>query len=77
MNEEPLAGGIANAGAVTRLGGYVLRPAGPHLASIHRLMRSVRLAGFDGAPVPVGRAQDGRERLQYIEGDVPVPPYPE
>jgi Phosphotransferase enzyme family len=77
MDEEPLAGGIANAGAVTRLGDHVLRPAGPHVASIHRLMRSVRLAGFDGVPVPAGSDQDGRERLEYIEGDVPVPPYPE
>jgi Phosphotransferase enzyme family len=77
MTEEPLIGGIANAGAVTRIGGHVLRPAGPHAASIHRLMRSVRLAGFDGAPLPAGSDQDGRERLEYIEGEVPVPPYPE
>jgi aminoglycoside phosphotransferase (APT) family kinase protein len=77
MTEEPLIGGIANAGAVTRIGRHVMRPAGPHVASIHRLMRSVRLAGFDGAPVPAGSVQDGRERLEYIEGDVAVPPYPE
>jgi aminoglycoside phosphotransferase (APT) family kinase protein len=77
MNEEPLPGGIANAGAVTRLGGQVLRPAGPHAASIHRLMRSVRAAGFDGVPVPAASGQDGRERLEYIDGEVPVPPYPE
>jgi hypothetical protein len=77
MDEEPLAGGIANAGAVTRIGGHVLRPASPHVASIHGLMRSVRLAGFDGAPMPVEIGQDGRERLEFIDGDVPVPPYPQ
>jgi hypothetical protein len=76
MDEEPLAGGIANAGAVTRIGSHVLRPASPHVASIHDLMRRVRLAGFDGGPVPAGSGQDGRECLEYIEGDVPVPPYP-
>jgi hypothetical protein len=37
----------------------------------------VRLAGFDGAPSPVGIDEDGRERLVFIEGDVPVPPYPD
>jgi len=37
----------------------------------------VRHAGFDAAPVPVGVDADGRERLVFIDGDVPVPPYPE
>jgi phosphotransferase family enzyme len=76
MDEEPLAGGIANAGAVTRIGGHVLRPASPHMSSIHRLLQSVRLAGFDGVPVPAGSGQIGRERLKFIKGDVPLPPYP-
>jgi hypothetical protein len=74
--EQPLAGGIANAGNVTRSGGHVLRPAHPHAASVHRLLRSLRQAGFDGAPVPVAIDQDGRERLEFIEGTVPIPPYP-
>ena len=36
----------------------------------------MRHAGFDGAPSPVGIDDDGRERLVFIEGAVPVPPYP-
>jgi aminoglycoside phosphotransferase (APT) family kinase protein len=37
----------------------------------------VRHAGFDGAPSPVGIDGDGRERLVFIEGDVPLAPYPD
>lgn len=37
----------------------------------------MREAGFEGAPEPVGIDDDGRERLVFIEGEVPVPPYPE
>ena len=32
-------------------------------------------AGFDGASVPLG-IDGGRERLVYVAGEVPVPPYP-
>jgi hypothetical protein len=37
----------------------------------------VRQAGFEGVPSPVGIDEDGRERLVFIEGEVPVPPYPD
>ena len=76
MTERPLSGGVANAGRVTRAGQHVLRPASPHWRTIHKLLRSVRAAGFDGASAPAGLEPDGRERLEFIEGDVPVPPYP-
>ncbi len=36
----------------------------------------MRDAGFDGVPEPVGIDPDGRERLTFIPGDVPVPPFP-
>mgnify|MGYP001399087383 CR=1 FL=1 len=71
-----LAGGVANAGSVTRIGNHVLRPASPHSPSIHRYLAWLRSAGFDGASVPVGIESDGRERLVFIEGDVALPPYP-
>lgn len=74
--EEVLQGGVGNAGAVVRVGDYVLRPSGPHTGSIHHLLRHLRAAGFDGAPEPVGIDPDGRERLAYIEGDVAWPPFP-
>jgi hypothetical protein len=76
MDEEELQGGVANAGAVTRAGDDVLRPSNPHSPSIHRFLSFLRAAGFDGASLPRGIDDDGRERLAFIEGDVPVPPYP-
>lgn len=75
--EVPLAGGVANAGRVVRLGPHVLRPSNPHTPSVHSFLRSLRDVGFDGASLPVGVDPDGRERLEFIEGNVPVPPFPE
>ncbi len=74
--EELLQGGVANAGAVVRVGCHVLRPSNPHSASIHRMLASLHDAGFGGASVPVGLDPDGRERLVFIPGDVAIPPYP-
>ncbi|MDQ1449943.1 MAG: hypothetical protein QOC79_2914 [Actinomycetota bacterium] len=76
MHEEPLAGGIANAGKVTRVGREVLRPSNPNSPSIHRFLSGLRDTGFEGASMPVGIDAEGRERLLFIEGDVPLPPYP-
>jgi aminoglycoside phosphotransferase (APT) family kinase protein len=77
VDEQPLRGGVANAGQVTRTGNWVLRPTNPHSPSIHRFLRHVRAAGLAGVPRVVGPAPDGRERLEFIEGDVPLAPYPE
>ena len=71
-----LSGGVANAGAVVRSGDHVLRPANANTPTIHRFLRHLRAAGFDGASFPVGVDADGRERLHFIAGDVPLPPYP-
>ncbi len=75
--EEQLDGGIANAGRVVRVGPHVLRPSSPHSGSIHAFLRAVRDAGFEGASSPVGIDEDGRERLVFIDGEVPVAPYPD
>ena len=64
-------------GQVVRVGSHVLRPSSPHSRSIHAFLRAVRHAGFEGAPVPLGIDEDGRERLVFIDGEVPVAPYPE
>ena len=77
MAEQQLDGGIANAGLVVRAGPHVLRPSSPHSGSIHAFLRAVRHAGFEGASLPVGIDADERERLVFIDGDVPVPPYPD
>src|SRR5437899_3254855 len=55
---------------------HVLRPATRHTPAIHALLRHVRAAGFDGVPRPIGVDPDGRERLVFIPGDVPQPPFP-
>ncbi len=77
VDEQQLAGGVANAGRVTRSGGHVLRPCGPYSGSVRAFLRSLRAAGFEGVPLPAGVAEDGRERFVFIEGDVALPPYPQ
>ena len=37
----------------------------------------MRHAGFEGASSPVGIDEDGRERLVFIDGEVPLAPYPD
>jgi len=74
--EEILQGGVANAGAVVRSGRHVLRPSNPHSASIHAFLTWVRSRGFIGASEPVSIDPDGRERLRFVPGDVPLSPYP-
>ena len=72
MEQKPLDGGIANAGNVVRVGPHVLRPSNPYTGSIHAFLRAVTYAGFEGAPTPVVIDEDGRERLVFIDGEVPV-----
>ena len=69
-------GGVANVGSVVRQGPHVLRPSNPHTPTIHAFLRHLRSAGFEAASFPIGVDPDGRERLEYIEGDVAYPPYP-
>jgi Phosphotransferase enzyme family len=75
--DDVLPGGVANAGRVTRRGNLVLRPANQHSSSIQSFLAGLRATGFTGASAPDGFEPDGRERLIFIAGDVPVPPYPE
>ena len=75
-DEQLLHGGVGNAGAVVRVGSHVLRPTSPHSPAIHALLRHCREVGFDGVPELVGTDPDGRERLVFVPGDVPVPPFP-
>ena len=77
MDEEVLHGGVANAGAVVRVGDHVLRPSNPHSVAIHGALRALRDVGFRGASKPVGIDPDGRERLEFVAGDVAITPFPE
>jgi aminoglycoside phosphotransferase (APT) family kinase protein len=74
--DEVLAGGVANAGRVVRRGAFVIRPSNPHSATVHAFLRELRATGFAGASLPVAIEPDGSERMVFIEGDVPVPPFP-
>jgi hypothetical protein len=71
-----LRGGVSNAGSVVRIGDVVHRPGTPFSPSVQRLLAGVRAHGFQGVPEPLGFGADGRERLRWIEGVVPLPPYP-
>lgn len=77
MAEEHLDGGITNAGKVVRTGRHVLRPSTPYSGSVHAFLHALADAGFKGAPEPAGIDEDGRERLEFIEGVAPAPPYPD
>lgn len=73
--DEVLAGGVANAGAVRRVGNTVVRPANAHSPTIHSFLRALRATGFDGAPEPVALGA-ADETMRFIAGDVAIPPYP-
>jgi Ser/Thr protein kinase RdoA (MazF antagonist) len=75
--EVPLSGGVANPGAVVRVGDTVRRPTGPHTAAVHAFLHHLRDAGFDGVPRPHGFDDQGREILDFVEGEAPLPPFPE
>lgn len=74
-DDEPLRGGVNE---VVRRGDTVIRPAGPHSASVHRLLRHVRAAGFEGGPDVIDLGVDARiETLTFVPGEVtgyPVSP---
>ena len=77
MHEEhPLVGGMDPAAGVVRLGDTVRRPAGPSSAAVRSLLLHLQAAGFGGAPRFLGVDDLGRDVLTFIEGDVPLPPYP-
>ena len=76
VDEVVLYGGVANAGAVVRQGQHVLRPSNPHTETIHAMLRCVNERGFTGASNPIGVDPDGRERMEFIPGDVAIPPFP-
>jgi hypothetical protein len=72
--DGPLPGGNMN--AVERSGDTVLRTAGPWTPTVHRYLRYLRTAGVTGIPQPVG-VEGSRERLSFVEGEVPLYPLPD
>lgn len=75
--EEPLLGGNDNRGAVVRVGDTVRRPPKSSTLAVRALLVHLEDCGFDGAPRFLDVDDQGREVLSFVEGDVPLPPYPE
>ncbi len=62
--------------AVERSGDTVLRNAGPWTPTVHRYLEFLAVAGVSWVPRPLG-IEGGRERLTFLEGDVPLYPLPD
>jgi hypothetical protein len=74
--EEPLTGGMHAARSVVRVGDTVRRPVTKSSDACRALLLHLEQVDFEGAPRYLGRDREGREVLSYIEGQVPLPPYP-
>lgn len=68
MVEEQLSGGLVE-GRCVRVGGTVRRPWLPSSPAVQHLLHHMERAGFDGAPRPLGRDDQGREIVSWIEGE--------
>jgi hypothetical protein len=75
--EERLSDGLDQAGAVMRVGGTVRRPGGPAAAQVRLFFAHLEQVGFDGAPRFHGFDDRNREILDYLDGAVAVPRYPD
>ena len=75
MDESaPLEGG--NTAPVVRVGDTVRRVAGPWTPRVAALMTGLRAAGAPGVPEHRGLDEQGREVVEYVEGEVPIYPMP-
>jgi len=75
-DELPLIGGMDPRWAPVRVGDTVRREAGASGPVVRELLLHLEAVGFDGAPRHLGTDERGREVLSWIDGDVPLPPYP-
>lgn len=66
--EQELTGGGVN--QVRRVGDTVRRPVRPWSGNVRRLLDHLRASGFDGAPRVLGTDAEGREIVEFIEGEV-------
>ena len=73
-DEQALTGG--NSTVVVRVGGAVHRATAPWTPAVHLLLRTLRGAGMDEVPEPLGFDAQGREVLTFLPGDVGGYPLP-
>jgi hypothetical protein len=74
--ELPLTGGDVTEGVV-RVGDTVRRPRGPWSSSVADYLLHLERVGFDEAPRYLGVDDQGRDMLDFVEGDVPSQPVTE
>lgn len=66
--EQALVGRVAGA---TRVGSTVRKRVAPWTSSVDAMLDHLARRGFDGAPRALGRDDQGRQILSWIEGSVP------
>ena len=76
VHEQPLVGGLDPRDPPVRVGDTVRHPAGSSRVAVRDLLLHLESVGFDGAPRYLGIDDQGREVLTWIDGQVPLPPYP-
>lgn len=74
MAEQALVGGMDPTRGVIRVGDTVRRPG--MRVPVRALLRHLEAVGFTGAPRYLGIDERARDVVSWVEGDVPVPPYP-
>jgi hypothetical protein len=74
--EQALVGGMNPDAGIVRIGETVRRPAGSSSIAVRALLLHLEAVGFDGAPRFLGVDDQGRDVLTFLDGDVPLPPYP-
>lgn len=75
MSEQALVGGMDPGRGVVRVGDTVRRPR--MRAGVQELLLHLERVGFPGAPRYLGTDEDDRQVVSWVDGDVPVPPYPD
>lgn len=74
LEGDPMPGG--HTAPVVRIGDSVRRVAGSWTPHVAALMTGLRAAGVPGVPEHRGLDEQGREIVEYVEGDVPIYPMP-
>lgn len=75
-DEQPLVGSMDPRHAPVRVGDTVRRAPGPSGAAVRELLLHLESEAFVGAPRFLGTDERRREVLTWVDGDVPLPPYP-
>jgi hypothetical protein len=75
-DEQRLTGGMDPSAGVVRVGDTVRRPAGRSAHAVRSLLLHLERVGFEETPRFLGTDEQGRDVLTFLDGDVPLPPYP-